>query len=164
MSEMDKELFAFQIADDSESEHIAAPQYSYWRSVFRKFFSSKVAIFMMILAGIVILLSIFQPMFSGYDPHVTPNINKPEMKYIRPCDWGLRLKHRLILDDERRHGINHNGEHGIDGKGNALLLKSVQHQRHVQYHEEERQIKKRRRKLRQKKGSSCDTAVVKMHG
>ena len=85
MSEMDKELFAFQIADDSESEHIAAPQYSYWRSVFRKFFSSKVAIFMMILAGIVILLSIFQPMFSGYDPHVTPNINKPEMKYIRPC-------------------------------------------------------------------------------
>jgi oligopeptide transport system permease protein len=84
MTEMDKSLFEIQIADDTESEHIAAPQYSYWRSVFRKFFSSKLAIFMMILSLIVILLSIFQPMFSGYDPNVTPNINRPEMKYIRP--------------------------------------------------------------------------------
>ncbi|MBR4444882.1 MAG: ABC transporter permease [Solobacterium sp.] len=81
---MDKELFTFQRADDSESEHIAAPIYSYWRSVFRKFFSSKIAIVMMILAGIVILLSIFQPMISGYDPMKTPYINTPSMKYIRP--------------------------------------------------------------------------------
>ncbi len=84
MTEMDKELFTFQRADDSESEHIAAPIYSYWRSVFRKFFSSKIAIVMMILAGIVILLSIFQPMISGYDPMKTPYINTPSMKYIRP--------------------------------------------------------------------------------
>ena len=84
MTEMDKELFTFQRADDSESEHIAAPIYSYWRSVFRKFFSSKLAIVMMILAGIVILLSIFQPMISGYDPMKTPYINTPSMKYIRP--------------------------------------------------------------------------------
>ena len=84
MTEMNQDLFQIQIADDTESEHIAAPQYSYWRSVFRKFFSSKLAIFMMILSGTVILLSIIQPMFSGYSPNVTPNINRPEMKYIRP--------------------------------------------------------------------------------
>ena len=85
MSELNKDdLFTIDLSDDSESEHIAAPQYSYWRSVFRKFFSSKLAIFMMILSGIVILLAIFQPMISGYDPNVTPNINRPEMKYIRP--------------------------------------------------------------------------------
>ena len=81
----DKDLFSPQIADSSESEHIAAPKYSYWGSVFRKFFSSKLAIAMMILSGTVILLSIIQPMISGYDPNVTPNINRPEMKYIRPC-------------------------------------------------------------------------------
>ncbi|MBR4457285.1 MAG: ABC transporter permease, partial [Solobacterium sp.] len=74
MTELNQDLFEIQIADDTESEHIAAPQYSYWRSVFRKFFSSKLAIFMMILSGTVILLSIIQPMFSGYDPNITPNI------------------------------------------------------------------------------------------
>lgn len=84
MTEMKDELFSFQLSDDSESEHIAAPIYSYWKSVFRKFFSSKVAIVMMVLAGIIILLSIFQPMFSGYDPMKTPNINNQAMKYIRP--------------------------------------------------------------------------------
>ena len=84
MTEMNNELFTFQRADDSESEHIASPVYSYWKSVFRKFFSSKIAIIMMVLAGIIILLSIFQPMFSGYDPMKTPNINNPAMKYIRP--------------------------------------------------------------------------------
>lgn len=84
MTENRDDLFTFQRADDTDSEHIAAPQYSYWRSVFRKFFSSKIAIAMMVLAGIVVLLAVFQPMFSGYSPVVTPNINKPEMKFIRP--------------------------------------------------------------------------------
>ena len=37
MTEMNQDLFQIQIADDTESEHIAAPQYSYWRSVFSKF-------------------------------------------------------------------------------------------------------------------------------
>ncbi len=80
----DQELFTFQKADDSDSEHIAAPQYSYWRSVFRKFFSSKVAIFMLILVGVVILMSYIQPMISGYDPMKTPNINIQSSKFIRP--------------------------------------------------------------------------------
>lgn len=85
MSEMERDdRFTFQRADDTASEHIAAPKYSYWRSVFRKFFSSKLAIVMLLITLAVILLSIFQPMFSGYDPMKTPNINKPEMKYIRP--------------------------------------------------------------------------------
>ena len=36
----DASLFEFQRADDSTSEHIAAPKYSYWGSVFRRFFSN----------------------------------------------------------------------------------------------------------------------------
>ena len=84
MSTVQDDRFTFQRAEDTASEHIAAPQYSYWKSVFRKFFSSKLAIAMLILAGTIILLSIFQPMISGYSPRITPNINRPEMKYIRP--------------------------------------------------------------------------------
>lgn len=76
--------FTFQLADDTVSEHISAPRYSYWRSVFRKFFSSKIAILMLLITLFVVLMSIFQPMISHYNPMVTPNINKPEMKYIRP--------------------------------------------------------------------------------
>ena len=34
---IDQSMFEFQIADDSASEHIAAPKYSYWGSVFRRF-------------------------------------------------------------------------------------------------------------------------------
>ena len=84
MTDLNQDLFAFKIANDTESEHIASPKYSYWSSVFRKFFSSKLAIIMMIISATVILLSIIQPMISNYDPNFTPNINKPEMKYIRP--------------------------------------------------------------------------------
>lgn len=84
MSTLQDDRFTFQRAEDTASEHIAAPRYSYWKSVFRKFFSSKLAIAMLILAGTIILLSIFQPMISGYSPRITPNINRPEMKYIRP--------------------------------------------------------------------------------
>lgn len=86
MSEMQvkDERFTFQKADDSASEHISSPEYSYWKSVFKQFFSSKVAIFMLLIVLAVVLMSIIQPIFSGYSPLNTPNINNPAMKYVRP--------------------------------------------------------------------------------
>lgn len=86
MSEMNvkDDRFTFQKADDSASEHISAPKYSYWKSVFRQFFRSKLAITLLVVVIVVVLLSIFQPMFSGYSPMKTPNINNQAMKYIRP--------------------------------------------------------------------------------
>ncbi len=80
----DKSLFEFQIADDSASEHIAAPKYSYWGSVFRRFFSNKIAILMLVIAITVVLFAFIQPIFSGYDHMKTPNINNKAMHYIRP--------------------------------------------------------------------------------
>ncbi|MCH4014773.1 MAG: ABC transporter permease [Solobacterium sp.] len=82
--ENEDDLFTFQKADESASEHIAAPAYSYWRSVFRQFFSNKLAIVMLAIVLFVVLMSIIQPMISGYDPMKTPNINNQAMKYIRP--------------------------------------------------------------------------------
>ena len=40
----DEELFAPVSHSDAESEKIAAPRYSYWKSVFRVFFRKKVNI------------------------------------------------------------------------------------------------------------------------
>ncbi len=76
--------FTFVKADATASERISAPQYSYWRSVFRKFFSSKLAIFMLVVATVVILTAFIQPIFSGYSPTNMPNINNSSMRFIRP--------------------------------------------------------------------------------
>ena len=46
--------FQFVELQESAAEHIAAPHYSYWKSVFRRFFSSKVAIIMLFISLAVI--------------------------------------------------------------------------------------------------------------
>lgn len=81
---MEENKFQFVELKESAAEHIAAPHYSYWKSVFRRFFSSKVVIVMLIIASIIILMSIIQPMFSGYVPGQNPNINDLSMKYLAP--------------------------------------------------------------------------------
>lgn len=83
MSEINSK-FQFVKVDDQASEHIAAPKYSYWQSVFRKFFSSKVAIAMMVITTIIVIMSIVHPMISGYDPMNTPNVNNPSTWYNPP--------------------------------------------------------------------------------
>ncbi|MDO5085862.1 ABC transporter permease [Erysipelotrichaceae bacterium OH741_COT-311] len=81
---MSDNKFTFVQLEESASEHIASPQYSYWKSVFRKFFSSKLAIFMLIVAFSVLLIAFIQPIFSKYNPTIMPHINDRTMKYIRP--------------------------------------------------------------------------------
>lgn len=81
---MTENKFEFVKLEESASEHIAAPQYSYWKSVFRKFFSSKLAIFMLVIAAAVALIAFIQPIFSKYDPTVMPFINDRSMKFLRP--------------------------------------------------------------------------------
>ena len=76
--------FVFVALEEDASEHIASPHYSYWGSVFRRFFSSKVAIFMLLLSSLIVVLAIFHPLISGYSPVITPNINDFTMRFIRP--------------------------------------------------------------------------------
>ena len=54
------DLFEFVKVDEKASEKIATPEYSYWGSVFRKFFSSKVAVFMLVVL-IAVLAFAFIP-------------------------------------------------------------------------------------------------------
>lgn len=87
------ERFTFVQLDETASEHISAPQYSYWRSVFRKFFSRKTTVAVLILMLIVVGFSMIYPIFSHYDPLVAPNINnlntwfnKPSLQYFFGTD------------------------------------------------------------------------------
>ena len=74
--------FEFVTHDATASEHIAAPAYSYWRSVARQFFNKKTTIFLLVLVVILSLVAFIQPLFSGYDPMVVPNINDSSMRFL----------------------------------------------------------------------------------
>ncbi len=78
------DLFDFASFDELESEHIAAPRYSYWKSVWRTFFKNKFTVAIAILLILLIAFSLIQPSISGYSPTNAPNINKPEMKFLKP--------------------------------------------------------------------------------
>lgn len=81
----DSDLFEFASYDKDESEHIAAPKYSYWKSVWRTFVKDKFTVGVAILLLILILFALIQPSVSGYDPLIAPNINNSEMRFIKPC-------------------------------------------------------------------------------
>lgn len=91
------DLFEFVKVDEKASEKIATPEYSYWGSVFRKFFSSKVAVFMLVVLIAVLAFAFIQPIFSGFDNLNTSNINNPKMRFIRP-NW----EHPFGTDDVGR--------------------------------------------------------------
>lgn len=78
------EKFQFVKIDEFASEHISAPHYSYWKSVFKQFFKSKLAIFMLVLAAIIFSIAMIQPLFSHYDPMSSPNIGDLSIRFNRP--------------------------------------------------------------------------------
>lgn len=82
MAEMNK--FEFVPVNDLDSEHIAAPEYSYWKAVFKKFFESKATVTVMIIAIAVVLLSILDPLISQFDGVAHVNINNDAMKFLHP--------------------------------------------------------------------------------
>ena len=63
----DDELFYFVDQSSVSSERITAPRYSYWRSVFRIFFSKKSNIIALSLLVIVLLMSFVFPFIFEYD-------------------------------------------------------------------------------------------------
>jgi len=84
MSEIRDERFTFVALDDFASERINSPNYSYWKSVFRKCFSSKVAIFFLVLTLVTLFLSYILPLISGYDPTVQEYINDISHRHLPP--------------------------------------------------------------------------------
>ncbi len=82
--EDNKDLFSFVEFDETRSEHIAAPRYSYWKSVGRTFFNDKFAFGVAIFMILLVAFALIQPQFSGYSPTNAPNINTPELKFLQP--------------------------------------------------------------------------------
>ena len=78
----DEELFAPVNHSDAESEKIAAPRYSYWKSVFRVFFRKKINIIALGLLLFVILFAYIYPSVTEYDPFA--NLLDPNSKHLGP--------------------------------------------------------------------------------
>ncbi len=78
----DEELFAPVTHSDAESEKIAAPRYSYWKSVFRVFFRKKINIIALGLLLFVILFAYIYPSVTDYDPFA--NLLDPNSKHLGP--------------------------------------------------------------------------------
>lgn len=84
MNEQKNNPFDFAVFDENRSEHIDAPRYSYWKSVWRTFFSDKFTVLIAIIMITVVAFALIQPKISGYDPMVAPNINNASMKFLKP--------------------------------------------------------------------------------
>lgn len=82
---MEDNKFEFVQFDEESSEHISAPVYSYWKSVWRTFFSNKFAIFMLVVAIFVIIFSFIYPKFSGYDISELKYVTDFSRRFIPPC-------------------------------------------------------------------------------
>lgn len=76
----EEELFKPITHSVSDSEKIAAPRYSYWKSVFRVFFKRKVNIVILSLLFFVILFSYIYPLVTTYDPYA--NLLDPNSKHL----------------------------------------------------------------------------------
>ena len=111
-----KDLFEFASFDELESEHIAAPRYSYWKSVWRTFIRNKFTVGVAIFLLIVIAIAMIQPSVSHYSPIDTPNINNAEMKFLKPS-W------------EHLFGTDHVGNEVFDavwaGARNSIIISFV---------------------------------------
>lgn len=89
----DEELFAPISHSDAESEKIAAPRYSYWKSVFRVFFRKKINIIALGLLLFVILFAYIYPSVTDYDPFA--NLLDPNSKHLGPTQALNYFGHEL---------------------------------------------------------------------
>ena len=88
------ELFEFAEFDEKRSEVIAAPRYSYWKSVWKTFISSKFTVAVAILMIVVVAFAFIYPAFSDYDPMKPIHINDYDQQYLKPS-----IHHLFGTDD-----------------------------------------------------------------
>ncbi len=78
----EEELFSRVDHNELESEKITAPRYSYWKSVFRVFFRSKVNIVILGLLLFTVLFAYIYPNVTHYDPYA--NLMNGAAKHLSP--------------------------------------------------------------------------------
>ncbi len=78
-----EDLFSFVDHSTLESEKITAPRYSYWRSVFRVFFSKKINIIILVIFAVILAFTYIYPLFTDYNPYA--NLMDATAKHLTPA-------------------------------------------------------------------------------
>lgn len=99
----EKELFSHVDNSETESEKIAAPRYSYWRSVFKVFFRNKFNIVVLALFALIIVFAYIYPMCIEYDSFA--NLRVPDSMHLTPSEAMNKFGYNL-------HWILGSGEAG----------------------------------------------------
>lgn len=79
----DEELFSHVDHNAVESEKITAPRYSYWRSVFRVFFSHKSNYVILGILAVILVFTYIYPLFCDYDRFA--NLLDASAKHLTPA-------------------------------------------------------------------------------
>lgn len=79
----DAELFAHVDNNEADAEKITAPRYSYWRSVFRVFFSKKLNIVILGILAFILVFTYIYPNVTSYDPYA--NVMNGAAKHLSPA-------------------------------------------------------------------------------
>ena len=79
----EEELFSRIDHSDADSEKIAAPRYSYWKSVFRVFFRKKLNIVILAVLALLIAFAYIYPSIAEYDQFA--NLLDASSKHLRPA-------------------------------------------------------------------------------
>ena len=79
---LDPVKFRAAIYDNAASEDVGFSNYSYWRSTIRTFFKSKAVIILVSLVALLIVMSVFYPIFSDVDPRLV--VRDPRLWNKRP--------------------------------------------------------------------------------
>lgn len=93
-----EELFVPADLEEAQPEHINAPAYSYWKSVWRVFFGRKSNFLLLGLLVMIVGFAFVYPALIGYDPDVDPfrNLLDPESRHLSPSAaverYGFSLK------------------------------------------------------------------------
>ncbi|MBO4871798.1 MAG: ABC transporter permease [Lachnospiraceae bacterium] len=78
----EEELFTIVTHDETESEKITAPRYSYWRSVFRVFFRKKINWIVLGILLVLLLFTYIYPRFVPFDRFA--NVTDSTSKHLQP--------------------------------------------------------------------------------
>lgn len=76
------EKFSFAPFNQEETERTGVSQYSYWRSTFHAFSKNRVAMFLLLIVGTILLFTFIQPILPGqFDPFVVNNNPSTHLPY-----------------------------------------------------------------------------------
>ena len=89
----EEELFSRYDHNDSDSEKITAPRYSYWQSVFRVFFRKRINIVILSVLAVIIVFTYIYPLVTEYDPFV--NLLDSAAKHLTPSRAMEKFGHSI---------------------------------------------------------------------